>query len=251
MARYGEAVPSVEEAEHGSASLMAVAPAVLLVGSEPSTLYAELLRLHREHFLARTAGSGRSALAMLSQFRPDVLVLHSCLPDGSAVDVLHRLRALRDVPAVLTGVAGELDRVLALDAGFDDVVPPPASPVELAARVRAVLRRCARSASGDAGDEILRVGPVALDDSSHRVWVSGRQVSLTALERRLLGHFLRHPGRTLSRAELLVQVWGHAFAGDTTVTVNVRRLREKIEPNPAEPTLIRTVWGVGYRFDAG
>lgn len=225
---------------------------ILLVGAEPMAVCAETDRLRHEGFDVEVSPSAAAAAAALLRFRPALVVLHAPMPDGRPLDALDSLRSIVDLPFVLSDALGEeLDRIAALDAGMDDVVPRPASPAELVARVRAVLRRRSRpSAEGEPPDDgTLCVGEVTVNEASHRAWCRGRPVVLTALEHRLLAYFLRHAGTALSRERLLEDVWGYTIGGGATVTVHVRRLREKIEPSPAEPTLIRTVWGVGYRYE--
>ncbi len=193
------------------------------------------------------ANTAAEATEYVIAFVPDVIVLEADTHDGPPLATFAYLRFVSFVPTLLTGLVGsELERIAALDFGFDDVVPNPSSPAELVARVRAVLRR-PRVPSGENG--VVRIGAIAIDERGGRASVCGRSIELTALELKLLTYFVHHPHEVLSRGHLLEHVWGYTVGGGATVTVHVRRLREKIEPWPATPTLIRTVWGSGYRFD--
>ncbi len=167
------------------------------------------------------------------------------------LQVLQRLRAQCTLPVVVISPnAGELDRTHILDQGADDFVPSPASPTEVVARVRSVLRRQTNGhdVSLEEKVSVLRAGPVVVDGRRRRVTVSGCEVVLTSMEFKLLGFLVTHAGRALSRDELFEHVWGYTIGDRSTVTVHVRRLREKIEPDPSRPSLVQTVWGYGYCF---
>jgi len=194
-------------------------------------------------------GDGRLALRRIAERRPDLVVLDLMLPGVNGFEVCRRLREEPRVPTIMLSARGdESARVMGLELGADDYVVKPFSPRELVARVRSVLRRVGEP-SKDA-DQPLVAGDLELDPKSHRVRAEGSVRELTALEFQLLAFFMRHPGRVFSREELLQGVWGYGFGGTSTVTVHVQRLRGKIESDPANPMWIRTVWGVGYRFDA-
>jgi DNA-binding response OmpR family regulator len=170
------------------------------------------------------------------------------LPGMSGLEVCRELRARSDMPVVmLTALGEEADRVVGFEVGADDYVTKPFSPRELALRVQSVLRRSGGAAASV--PEVFVDGDLRLDPSARTVSRADVPLGLTVREFDLLTHFLRHPSRAFSRAELLDQVWGWSFGDQATVTVHVRRLREKIEPDPAAPTRIVTVWGVGYRFE--
>jgi DNA-binding response OmpR family regulator len=151
---------------------------------------------------------------------------------------------------MLTAKGDEDDRVLGLELGADDYLTKPFSPRELTARVRSVLRRStAPLAAAPPAEEPIRAGDVVLDPRAHEVLVGGRPVALTVREFELLAFLMQHAGEAFRREDLLEQVWGYTFGDTSTVTVHVRRLREKVERSPSDPSLITTVWGVGYRFD--
>ena len=166
------------------------------------------------------------------------------------VEVCRRLRAEDDWTPVLfvTARDDEIDRVLGLEMGADDYVTKPFSPRELVLRVRSVLRRAASPGVPVTGETLID-GELVLDTAAHEVTIDGRRIALTAREYDLLVFFLHHPGEAFDRTALLERVWGWTYADATTVTVHVRRLREKIEVDPALPARIVTVWGVGYRYE--
>ncbi|MFL6124791.1 response regulator transcription factor [Actinophytocola sp.] len=192
------------------------------------------------------AGTGEEALALAARLRPDLVVLDLMLPDVDGLEVCRRLRATSAVPVVmLTALGEEENRIAGLSLGADDYVTKPFSPRELALRVSSVLRRSLSSpASGELADGDLR-----LDVAARRATRGGDDLSLTTREFDLLAFFLAHPGAVFTREQLLEKVWGWDFGDQSTVTVHVRRLREKIETTPAKPIRIATVWGVGYRYD--
>lgn len=180
-------------------------------------------------------------------FQPELAVVGGRIEGGDGLRVVQRLRQLADLLVVMTTTGSEChERIRCLEAGADEVVPRPAWPDEVAASVGSLLRSGGRSRQARVP---LRVGSVGIDEASQRVIVRGRSTALTALELRLLAYFMRHRGEALDRATLLEHVWGFTIGDLSTVTVHVRRLREKIEADPAAPTLIRTVWGIGYCFD--
>ncbi len=203
--------------------------------------------LERAGFAVALAADGPSALAAAERRPPDLVVLDLMLPGMSGLDVCRRLRERSDVPVVmLTALGEEVDRVVGFEVGADDYVTKPFSPRELALRVQSVLRRAGGLGVSQAA---LVDGDLRLDPDARTATRAGAQLGLTVREFDLLAHFLRHPGRAFSRAELLEQVWGWSFGDQATVTVHVRRLREKVEPDPAAPSRIVTVWGIGYRFE--
>jgi len=204
---------------------------------------------------SRHAVDGPTALEIAATWPPDLVVLDLMLPGVSGLEVSRRLREGRDTPVplpviMLTALSEESDRVLGLESGADDYVTKPFSPRELTLRVQAVLRR-ARTAETTAGaPEPVRSGPLEVDVAARRARLDGRELELTVREFDLLAFFVSHPGRAFTRAELLEQVWGWSFGDLSTITVYVRRLRDKVEPEPASPVQLQTVWGVGYRWDA-
>ena len=202
----------------------------------------------------RHALDGQSALDLAAAWRPDLVVLDLMLPGIGGLEVCRRLRAGQDphvpLPVImLTALGEESDRVRGLEAGADDYVTKPFSPRELTLRVLAVLRR-GQAALQAAIAAPVRSGRLEVDPAARRVRSDGREVDLTVREFDLLAFFVAHPGRAFSRAELLEQVWGWSFGDLSIITVYVRRLRDKVEQDPAAPTQLKTVWGVGYRWEA-
>ncbi len=194
------------------------------------------------------ADEGEAALAAYRETRPDLVVLDLMLPGIDGLEVCRRLRATDDVPVImLTALGGETDRVIGLEHGADDYVTKPFSPRELVLRVDSVLRRAGERERPGQGP--VRDGDLEVDPSQHRVSLAGEQLSLTAREFDLLHFLLTHPGTAWTRDQLLEQVWGWSFGDQSTVTVHVRRLREKVEPDPTSPRRLVTVWGVGYRWE--
>jgi DNA-binding response OmpR family regulator len=207
--------------------------------------------LEREGFTVETVADGRVALDRALAEPPDLVVLDLMLPGMDGLEVCRRLRALAPVPiVVLTARGQESDRIIGLDLGADDYVAKPFSTKELVARVRAVLRR-ARGPLAAQSDHprVLVDGDLEVDVAARQARRAGEVVSLTAREFELLAFLARHPRQAFSREEILDQVWGYRYGDTSTVTVHVRRLREKIEPDPAHPQRIATVWGVGYRWE--
>jgi two-component system response regulator ResD len=168
----------------------------------------------------------------------------------SGLEVCRRIQSDRRVPVVMLTARGEEeDRIVGLGIGADDYVVKPFSPRELAARVEAVLRRVNEARTGPSAEKLMVFGDLCIDPNAREVTIRNASVTLTAREFDLLHHMASHPKRVFTRDQLMETVWGYAFAGDTsTVTVHIRRLREKIEPDPARPRYLQTVWGVGYRF---
>ncbi len=200
-------------------------------------------------FTVELAGNGDEALRRFAGREPDLVVLDVMMPGMSGLEVCRRMRERTAVPVVLlTALGEEEDRIAGLRLGADDYVTKPFSPRELALRVMSVLRR-ARLPAREPAPDVLTDGDLRLRLSAHQATLDGRPLSLTTREFDLLAFFLAQPGTAFSREELLEKVWGWNFGDQSTVTVHVRRLREKIEDDPARPTRIATVWGVGYRYD--
>jgi two-component system response regulator ResD len=222
---------------------------VLVVDDEPTITEVVARYLERAGYRTRVAADGIQALELAASQRPDLVLLDLMLPGIDGLEVMRRLRELgRDRMAVilLTAKGEESDRVIGLRLGADDYVVKPFSPAELVARVDAVLRRIDTSPGHEAPIELA---DMTIDPSSRRVFVRGEEVQLTQREFDVLLFLARHPGQVFSRNQLMDAVWQYSFYTDTsTVTVHVRRLRSKIEPDPAQPRHIQTVWGVGYRF---
>jgi DNA-binding response OmpR family regulator len=233
---------------------MPVKPRILVVDDDPTVSDVVRVYLEQAGYEVTHAADGATALACAARQAPSLVVLDLMLPKIDGMEVCRRLRAAdRELPVVmLTAMGDENDRILGLQLGADDYVTKPFSPRELVLRVQSVLRR----AGADAGTGPVRTGSLtdgdlAVDVGRRVATRDGAELSLTVREFDLLVHLMSHPGHVFRRAELLEQVWGWSFGDQSTVTVHVRRLREKVEPDPANPTRIVTVWGVGYRYEPG
>ncbi|MDI9830506.1 response regulator transcription factor [Streptomyces sp. KAU_LT] len=219
---------------------------VLVVDDDPTVAEIVSGYLDRAGYVVDRAGDGPSALAAAAARRPDLVVLDLMLPGMDGLEVCRRMRGQGPVPVImLTARGDEDDRILGLEVGADDYVTKPFSPRELVLRVGSVLRR-ARPAQPSG---VLGGGGLSVDPAARRATKNGAELALTIREFDLLTFFLRHRGRVFSREDLMREVWGWDFGDLSTVTVHVRRLRGKVEDDPARPRLIQTVWGVGYRFD--
>jgi len=221
---------------------------ILLVEDEQTI--ADVVRdyLLQAGFQVDVAGDGFSALNLAATRQPDLVILDRMLPGLDGVEVCRRLRQSMSVPVIMvTALGTEDDRILGLEMGADDYVTKPFSPRELVLRVKSVLRRSVKEFSPEPPVELAGF---ELDPASRTVTHRGAPLTLTVREFDLLAFMLRRPNQVFSREELIKAVWGWDFGDLSTVTVHVRRLREKIEVNPTKPELLKTVWGVGYRFDA-
>jgi len=229
---------------------------VLVVDDDPTVAEVVGDYLRRAGMEPRVAADGHTALRLAGTWRPDLVVLDVMLPGIDGLEVCRRLRDARGEQALLpvimlTALGGEDDRVLGLETGADDYVTKPFSPRELSLRVQAVLRRGAAPGAGPAAaSPPLRSGRIEVDVASRRARRDGRELSLTVREFDLLAFFMSHPGQAFTRAELMKRVWGWSFGDQSTVTVHVRRVRDKVEDEPASPLLLRTVRGIGYCWDA-
>ncbi|MCW5849385.1 MAG: response regulator transcription factor [Anaerolineae bacterium] len=225
---------------------------VLVVDDEPSILEVVELYLRQEGFRVVTAPDGPAALQAARRQRPDLVVLDLMLPGMSGLEVCRTLRGESTPPLpviMLTARGSETDRVVGLELGADDYVVKPFSPRELVARVKAVLRRTTPPPAAS-GTPALTFGDLRIEPTTRQVTLEGKPVILTAREFDLLHFLAQHPNQVFTRDQLMDHVWGYEVAGDTsTVTVHVRRLREKIEADPTHPQHVLTVWGVGYKFD--
>jgi DNA-binding response OmpR family regulator len=196
------------------------------------------------------AVDGEQALAMLGERPADLVVLDLMLPGIDGLEVCRRVRETSDVPVImLTALGSETDRVVGLERGADDYVTKPFSPRELVLRVDSVLRRAGERAS-PLEPAAVTDGDLHVDAARHVATLAGCELALTSREFDLLLFLVRHPGVAFSRDQLLRDVWGWSFGDQSTVTVHVRRLREKVEPDPTHPVRLVTVWGVGYRWEA-
>jgi DNA-binding response OmpR family regulator len=228
-------------------------PARVLVVEDDVTVSEVVKRyLEREGFEVECMGDGAVALERAVATLPDLVILDIMLPSMDGLEVCRKLRAKAPIPIImLTALGEESDRVMGLELGADDYMAKPFSPRELTARVKSVLRRAHGPLSPSAPElrAPLTAGDLEVDVGAHEVKVGGQPVALTTREFELLVWFVLHPRQVFTRADLLEKVWGYKYGDDSTVTVHVRRLREKVESNPTDPDLIKTVWGVGYRFD--
>ena len=222
---------------------------ILVVDDEPNIREVVGLYLRRDGHAVVSAADGEEALEVYRRTRPDLVVLDLMLPKVSGLEVCRRIQAERRVPLIMLTARGEEeDRIVGLGLGADDYVIKPFSPRELAARVGAVLRRTGEATELAPGGALV-FDDLRIDPATREVTVGDEPVTLTAREFDLLLYMASHPRRVFTRDQLMEAVWGYAFSADTsTVTVHVRRLREKLETDPARPRYLQTVWGIGYRF---
>lgn len=224
---------------------------VLVVDDEPQILDVVSKYLSREGFQIATARDGEAALSAFTLNKPDLVVLDLMLPKVDGLEVFRRLRTVSAIPVImLTAKGDETDRIVGLELGADDYITKPFSPRELVARVKAVLRRARTGSLLETGERTLVRGDLRIDPRERAVTVRDERADLTSKEFELLWFLASHPGQVFTRTQLLDHVWGYEFYGDSsTVTVHIRRLREKIEADPANPRILSTVWGVGYKFE--
>jgi two-component system response regulator ResD len=228
---------------------MVMSSRVLVVEDDPTVAEVVVRYLEREGYATEAVGDGAAALASARALPPALVILDLMLPGMDGLDVCRELRAFAPVPVViLTARGDEDDKIVGLELGADDYVSKPFSPRELIARVNAVLRRASAQVVSST-PTVINVGEVSIDLGAREVRTADGVIALTAREFDLLSYLARHPRRAFRREELFEAVWGYTYGDTATVTVHIRRLREKIERDPSNPRLITTVWGVGYRFD--
>jgi two-component system, OmpR family, response regulator ResD len=222
---------------------------VLVVEDEPMVAEVVGRYLRRDGYEVLTAGDGAAALDAVDRHSPDLIVLDVMLPGIDGIEVCRRVRARAQTPIIMLTARGEeIDRLLGLELGADDYITKPFSPRELVARVKAVLRRSAPASS--IGDDSMRFSDLRINARTRRVEDGRGPIGLTAREFDLLHFLARHAGQVFSRDQLMDNVWDFDFAGDAaTVTVHIRRLRSKLEFDPSRPRHVKTVWGVGYKFE--
>jgi DNA-binding response OmpR family regulator len=222
---------------------------VLVVDDEPIVREVVVRYLAREGHRTLEAGDGDAARGLIEQSDPDLVVLDIMLPGTDGLELCRWIRGRSELPVIMLTARGEeADRIVGLELGADDYVTKPFSPRELAARVRSVLRRTAAAVPSA---QALSFGDVRLERETRDARKAGAPIRLTAKEFDLLWFLASHPRRVFSRDQLMASVWGYTAAFDTgTVTVHVRRLREKIEDDPSQPRYLETVWGIGYRLAA-
>ncbi len=234
---------------------MTPSTSVLVVEDEDSFIDALTLGLTREGFRVSVARDGAEALDMFDEVQPDLVLLDVMLPKVSGLDVCRELRSRSSVPIIMVTAKGaEIDTVVGLEVGADDYVTKPYRLRELVARMRAVLRRRASEDStpeSPLADEAVEVGDVRVDHERHEVLIRGADVRLPLKEFELLALLLENAGRVLTRETLIDRVWGADYVGDTkTLDVHIKRLRSKVEPDPANPLRIVTIRGLGYKYES-
>lgn len=224
---------------------------ILVVDDEPMVVEVVDRYLQREGFEVATATDGVEALAVSRSWAPELIVLDLMLPELDGLEVCRTLQKEGSVPIIMLTARGEeTDRVVGLELGADDYIVKPFSPRELVARIKAVLRRTNSEETHRAPGDVIRFNGLTVQPTTRRVEAAGKSVDLTAREFDLLCFLASHPGQVFTREQLMNDVWDYTFAGDqSTVTVHIRRVREKIEVDPMKPRFIKTVWGVGYKFE--
>jgi DNA-binding response OmpR family regulator len=232
-----------------SSATAMTAERILVVEDEPMVAEVVERYLRRDGYDVAVVGDGIAALDAFARLQPDLIILDLMLPGIDGVEVCRRIRANSTTPIVmLTARSEEVDKLVGLEIGADDYITKPFSPRELSARIKAVLRRSGWSANLD-GDS-LRFGDLRINARARVVDDARGELKLTSREFDLLHFLARHPGQVFSREQLLNSVWDFEFAGDeSTVTVHMRRLRSKVEADPSRPRHLKTVWGVGYKFE--
>jgi DNA-binding response OmpR family regulator len=224
---------------------------ILVVDDEPMVTEVVERYLVRDGFDVLTADNGDKALGLAQTWGPDLVVLDLMLPGRDGLEVCRNLREDGRIPVIMLTARGEeADRIVGLEIGADDYIVKPFSPRELVARIKAVLRRTMAKDEDRHASDVLRFQGLQINPRTRMVEVNNEAVSLTAKEFDLLYFLASHPSQVFTREQLMNDVWDYTFAGDSsTVTVHVRRIREKIEPDPMRPRYVKTVWGVGYKFE--
>ncbi|WNS46325.1 response regulator transcription factor [Paenibacillus sp. MMS20-IR301] len=199
---------------------------------------------------AHIAGNGADGLRLVDMLAPDFIILDIMLPDVNGIDLCRQIRGRTNQPVLILSARGsDTDKVLALGFGADDYMTKPFSISELVARIQAHLRRIDGMTSLPGTDALLTLGAVTLDKKAYKTTLNGQEISLSAKEFELLYYLAEHKNQVFSKSQLLDQIWGYTSQGDeNTITVYIRRLREKLEADPSSPVYLRTVWGVGYKF---
>ena len=223
---------------------------ILIVEDEESVIDPLELLLSKEGFTIETARDGRAALEKFERVLPDLVLLDLMIPIISGTEVCRQIRAKSQVPIImLTAKDTEVDKVVGLELGADDYIVKPYSKAELVARIKAVLRRQGGEATSEVSG-VITAGPISIDIDRHLVMINGAATSLPLKEFELLEFLLRNKGRVLTRTQLIDRVWGSDYFGDTkTLDVHIKRLRAKIENDPANPVYIQTIRGLGYKFE--
>ena len=226
-----------------------MAARVLIVDDEKLIVKGIRFSLEKDDYEVDTAYDGGEALEKAKENTYDVILLDLMLPVMNGMDVCRQIREFSDVPIIMPTAKGEdMDKILGLEYGADDYITKPFNILEVKARIKAILRRT-RAAKKNVEENVIVNGDVRLDKDNRRVQICGREINLTGKEFELLEFLVANPGKVYGRAKLLQLIWGKDYPGDErTVDVHVRRLREKIEPNPSEPRYVQTKWGVGYYY---
>lgn len=226
-----------------------MAARVLIVDDEKLIVKGIRFSLEKDDYEVDTAYDGGEALEKARENTYDVVLLDLMLPVMNGMDVCRQIREFSDVPIIMLTAKGEdMDKILGLEYGADDYITKPFNILEVKARIKAILRRT-RAAKKNVEENVIVNGDVRLDKDNRRVQICGREINLTGKEFELLEFLVANPGKVYGRAKLLQLIWGKDYPGDErTVDVHVRRLREKIEPNPSEPRYVQTKWGVGYYY---
>lgn len=227
-----------------------MASRVLIVDDEKLIVKGIRFSLEKDDYEVDTAYDGGEALEKAKKNTYDVILLDLMLPVMNGMDVCRAIREFSDVPIIMLTAKGEdMDKILGLEYGADDYITKPFNILEVKARIKAILRRTRVLARAAEKENILESGDIRIDKDNRRVQVCGREINLTGKEFELLEFLVANAGRVYGRAKLLQLIWGRDYPGDErTVDVHVRRLREKIEPNPSEPRYVQTKWGVGYYY---
>jgi len=225
-------------------------PTILIVDDEPIVREVVAQYLTQDGFTVALAADGNEAMASFTASRPDLVLLDLMLPGIDGLEVCRRIRSQSNVPVIMvTAKSDEIDTIIGLSVGADDYIGKPFSPRELVARIKAVLRRASSPPPVSEGDP-LHFGTLTIRPDRRQVEVNGQGVELTAREFDLLEFLAKNAGHVFTREELLDRVWDWSYASDGgTVTVHIRRLRQKIESDPERPRYVKTVWGVGYKFE--
>ncbi len=221
---------------------------ILVVDDETSIVEFIEINLKRSNFDVLKAYTGTDGLLLLESEKPDLMVLDLMLPDMTGFDVCKKARLFSDVPIIiLTAKGDDYDKIVGLESGADDYMVKPFNPWELIARIQAILRRVAKQQKNEEEKDNLVFGNMRIDSLGRKVWKDNKLIELTPREYDLLMLFSSNPGKSFSREEVRKSIWGHEFIEERSIDVHIRRLRDKIEDKPETPSMILTIWGVGYK----
>ena len=221
---------------------------ILVVDDETSIVEFIEINLKRSNFDVLKAYTGTDGLLLLESEKPDLMVLDLMLPDMTGFDVCKKARLFSDVPIIiLTAKGDDYDKIVGLESGADDYMVKPFNPWELIARIQAILRRVTKQQKNEEEKDNLVFGNMKIDSLGRKVWKDNKLIELTPREYDLLMLFSSNPGKSFSREEVRKVIWGHEFIEERSIDVHIRRLRDKIEDKPEAPSMILTIWGVGYK----